>query len=324
MQKADDSETVSVAVERIAELRHGQGDRVAFAPDGRRWATSDGTALHLFHDATYERREPAPGPFTDRLRFDSTGARVLLAPWIWDLENATWAALPQIEPHLADGIVDPRASGFLEARAAAWDPTGQELVIYAGYRHSRRHGATNDFTGPSQRVLVMRGATREVTATLWQGDRLDAIRAIDVSGRLIVAGGATLSVWERATQTKVADLAAHRLSALDLSFSPDGALLASAGTDGLLALWDTGRWTLLNSWQIASGELHAVAFHPTRSLLVTGGADSQVSFWSFGGKLVHAESLDGAVIALACSPSGDRLVAAVSGSDPRMVLMQMK
>lgn len=313
-----------MTVEPIVELREGFGHRVAFAPNGQRWATSDGGALHLFRDATYERREPTPDGRTDRLRFDSAGARVLLAPWIWDVAANVWAALPPTEPHLADGIADPGASGFFECRAAAWSPAGDELVVYAGYRPSRRPGALNNFAGPAERLLALRGATREVVAMLWQGESLDAIRAIAIDPHVIVAGGATLSVWERVGHRKLADLPAHRLSVLDLAFSPDGAHLASGGTDGLLALWDTARWMLVASWQVTPAELHAVAFHPTRPMLATGSADGRLRFWSLGGEFLHAEPLGDAVVALTFSPAGDRLLAAVSGHDARLLLLRMK
>jgi WD40 repeat protein len=104
-----------------------------------------------------------------------------------------------------------------------------------------------------------------------------------------------------------------------VSFSPAGDLLASAGDDGTIRLWDAAGGTQRTPPLIShSGAVNAVAFSPDGTLLASGGADHAIRLWhrdpstgqwrQLGGPL--AQQID-QVLALAFSPDG-RLLAASS------------
>lgn len=75
----------------------------------------------------------------------------------------------------------------------------------------------------------------------------------------------TVTIWEINSGSEIATME-HGLSVSQLSFSPDGTSLASAGIDGALAIWDPSNGELLMRKDIG-GELNSVTFSPNGDIL---------------------------------------------------------
>jgi RNA polymerase sigma factor (sigma-70 family) len=108
-----------------------------------------------------------------------------------------------------------------------------------------------------------------------------------------------------------------------LAMSPDGALLASGGSDGTVRVWS---WSQRRQLARAEGTtaVNAVAFSPTGDLLASTGFDGAVRLWSAKGALL-AQLVAGATMAqwaLAFSPDGMRLAAA--GDDSRLRIWDVR
>jgi len=104
-----------------------------------------------------------------------------------------------------------------------------------------------------------------------------------------------------------------------VAFSPDGSLLASAGDDGRVFLWETNGWQSVHAMQGHKGNIRAVLFTPDGKLLASGGEDGQVIFWDpFTGKEAGRIVTKYDVQGIAFSPDG-KLMA--TRTDSPMVLL---
>jgi WD40 repeat protein len=56
-----------------------------------------------------------------------------------------------------------------------------------------------------------------------------------------------------------------------LAFAPDGAVLATAGFDGIIRLWDIASGQVVSRIEAHDRGVHALAFSPDGSMLASGG-----------------------------------------------------
>lgn len=115
----------------------------------------------------------------------------------------------------------------------------------------------------------------------------------------------------------------HREGIFGIAFSPDGQTVATAGSDGLLRLWNLNDGTVLrefvnpqlrgpgapNNDRAHPDWIAAVRFSPDGSKLVTVGYGGWLCVWQAGdGRLLFSQKLDTGLYGAAFYPDGKRLL----------------
>src|SRR5262249_45366292 len=94
-------------------------------------------------------------------------------------------------------------------------------------------------------------------------------------------------------------------------FSPDGKVLATGASDGLVRLWEVATGKPILTPRGHEGLCRRVAFAPDGNTVVTGGADGTVRLWeATTGKEVRTLRDKGQITSLAFSPDGKILASA--------------
>ncbi|MEG4170956.1 MULTISPECIES: TIR domain-containing protein [unclassified Microcoleus] len=166
--------------------------------------------------------------------------------------------------------------------------------------------------------------------TLLDVDPLEAlIRAIKTTGETEAASPEvrqkTFSQVQYSLRDAAGDarernlLTASTQAVASLALSPDGKILASAGDDGMIRLWDTDGYPIGQPMDpLPNGvtpALHSVAWSPDGKKIVSGDAEGTIRLWNISGKLINQgfKGHQGRVSSIRFSPDGKTLVS--SGAD---------
>jgi hypothetical protein len=152
--------------------------------------------------------------------------------------------------------------------AAAFSPDGQWLAL-----------------AREKLVEIRRAATGEIRKTLTAlPGRANAVHFSPDGRKLAAASGiAGLSgaawIWEWETENPPRKFGGHRDVLYDAELSPDGALLATAGYDRIIRLWNAADGKLLRSIDVHKGAIFDLAWHPSGKILASASADETVKLW---------------------------------------------
>jgi WD40 repeat protein len=128
--------------------------------------------------------------------------------------------------------------------------------------------------------------------------------------------GAWATLWDWSRGQVKATLKGHRGTwVIGIAFSPDGKLLATAGSDHSVKLWDVGTTKEKSTMTGHTDIVNAVAFHPDGSIIASASRDKSIRLWDIHTHKVRAvlRGHKAGVYSVAFSPDGKSLVS-VSGN----------
>ncbi len=193
------------------------------------------------------------------------------------------------------------ASGGNDAIARLWNPSTGEA---SGMLIGGTYAVPSIIFSPDSKTLAIANGEyirlRDPESESITGTMLSEIPVytLDYSpdGRMLAAGDISngIQIWDPSlafrtgsetypTPLKMAGHAArpasYRALIWDIAFNPDGTLLASAGGDQTVRLWDVATGNLLATLTGHEDAVTSLSFSPDGTILVSGGLDGQLLLW---------------------------------------------
>jgi WD40 repeat protein len=212
----------------------------------------------------------------------------------------------------------PASSGstLSAVTALAFSPDGALLAT----------GIETSIVSPDDEIQLWDVATRK-PVTMFDAGTDTSVKAVAFSpdGRLLAVSTENPLILEEGKGAELWDVSNHKLitrfldgtgNSLGVAFSPDGTMLAVAGTGGAFQLWDLAARTLITALSVStSSPVDAVAFSPDGSLLAAD-TDDGTQLWDLATRTMIAAlpaSTGNSVNSVAFSPDGT-LLAVGTGS----------
>jgi WD40 repeat protein/mono/diheme cytochrome c family protein len=165
--------------------------------------------------------------------------------------------------------VAPASSVKDAITAAAFAP---ERSLEAFAKHGRIEISGTD----GKLVRILKTPEGKINALHFSGDGLRLVAATGIAG---LKGEAIVFEVKSGEVLQSIGKGTHRDILFDAEFSPDGMLLATAGYDRDIHLWDVASGKLLRSMSSHNGAIYDLAFSPDGTVLASASGDGTCKLW---------------------------------------------
>ena len=246
---------------------------------------------------------------------------------VWDLQRGTATTLGRHADAVNSIAFSPDGrslvSGGDDYVFKVWDIPSQRLLLTRDHVTDRRRSQVKAVRfSPDGETVVTAGQH----VKLWDTNNYAEITtlrhdawvwavAFSAPGGLLATGDdhGKVRVWNLQNRRILDTLDADSTAVYTLAFSPDNQILASAGYDGTLGLWEVWSWDSYGTLT-TNGTIHDLSFSPD-STLITGTGYESVALWNVesGEKVATLTGQTDWMKAVAFSPEGNSLMS--GGSD---------
>ena len=167
--------------------------------------------------------------------------------------------------------------------------------------------------------------------TVAAAGKVNAVHFSPGGGKIITASGITgikgmADLWDVRTGKQILSVGAesHRDTLYDAEISPDGKLIATAGYDKTIRLWEADTGKHVRTIRGHNGAVFDVAFSPDSSLLASASADQTGKVWrvSDGQRLDTLNQPQGEQFRIAFTPDGKFILGC--GADKKIRLWRLR
>ena len=196
-----------------------------------------------------------PGRSDSAAAFSPNGQHLAVATsigiWLYDTSNYQETALLSSQYPIINHL--------------AFSPDGSAIV------------GSSRYNSPQNQVWDIE--TKEKIATFsTSGGTIGAVAFSPDGGTIASANGSTIILWDVETEQEFMRLKSEGF--IDtISFSHNGAIIACAGQDSLIKLWDVSTGHLINTLRGHKTYVKSIAFSPTENILASGSGDDTIKLW---------------------------------------------
>jgi WD40 repeat protein/transcriptional regulator with XRE-family HTH domain len=270
---------------------------VDFSPDGKRIATaSDDKTVKIWDASSGNELMTLTGHtnYVSRVAFSPDGIHLATSSGdktakVWDA--ATGKELITLIGHtdaVADIVFSPDgvrlATAGHDMTVRIWDAaTGEELLTISGYTEPVEDV---EFSPDGMRLAAADIKAAKVWDAATGQELLQIVDSINISsvsfnpdGTQLVVGTTAVKLWDIASGELLQTFSGHISAIYQLTFSPDGARLASSSFDRTIKVWDAKNGQEIMTIAGHVGALWGIAFSPDGNRLASASMDGTARVW---------------------------------------------